>query len=423
MKKFFVVLFIVMGMTFVFAGSINAAYDFGGETISIPYWDDLDGGEGAAWLEEVGAMFNVNIELVDAGGEDQFTTSVLAGDSIYDIYVDQRRAVDTMAPKGVLYKLNGLIPEDFWDKLVVPSDSGYANPDNYSIGDTLFAMPRPDKQDGRGNVIYYNKELLAEVGLEDISELYNRDEWTWDKFREYANAANQDTDSDGEIDQWGWHRGAAFRYWLVIANNGSFVKEVDGKLVANIDSPEVVEAYQFYHDLTKVDGAVSAPSRDNFVEGRVLMYCEQMSKTWVAADAGFEWGIVPVPKGPRADKYTFPGKRLDLVVLPATVESDEKAAGLLELATAIYKLADPYEDVQGWRNTRIEDKVSNLTTMQAYDFLTENLFNIDLIMYFRYLGLIEPNPTILIENGEKTAAAALGEAAPQFQSMLDQLQQ
>lgn len=422
MKKMLALTVFILVLTFVFAGTINAAYDFGGETITITSDDDYKwDGEDKAWLEEVEKMFNVNIEAVDGGGEKEFTTSVLAGDPVYDIYFNQRRSMDTMAPKGVLYPLENVVDQSFWSNLPTPADSGYNDKDNYTIGGHLYGIPRSDENSGRGNVVFYNKELLAREGLADIDELVENGEWTWDKFREYARAATKDTDGDGEIDQWGWHRGAAFRYFLVVANDSSYVKEVDGKLAANIDSPAVVEAYQFYHDLTVVDGSVSSPSRDNFAEGRVLLCIQPIGKTWVAADAGFDWGIAPIPMGPRATEYRYPGKRMDSIMLPATIKSEEKARGLIELATALYKVAEPYVDTEMWRQERIDSAVENVTNMYAYEFIIEHNFSVDLITFFRYFGLIDPNPTKLISTGEKTAAAAMAEARPQFQAILDQL--
>lgn len=48
-------------------------------------------------------------------------------------------------------------------------------------------------------VLYYNKDILASLG-EDAPT-------TWEDFRRIAKAATQDTDGDGQIDQWGFAQG------------------------------------------------------------------------------------------------------------------------------------------------------------------------------------------------------------------------
>ena len=52
-------------------------------------------------------------------------------------------------------------------------------------------------------ICYYNEKLFEQVGLETPWELYQKDEWTWDKMLELGELLAQDTDNDGSIDVYG----------------------------------------------------------------------------------------------------------------------------------------------------------------------------------------------------------------------------
>ena len=83
----------------------------------------------------------------------------------------------------------------------------------------------------------YNKQMLEDNNLEDPRELYKRGEWTWDKFIEYCQVLTQDTDGDGQIDQYGYC-GYEFETFeqLMMSNGGSIASGKTEKLT----SPEVV---------------------------------------------------------------------------------------------------------------------------------------------------------------------------------------
>lgn len=62
--------------------------------------------------------------------------------------------------------------------------------------------------------------MIEDLGLEDPQELYNKGQWTWEKFAEYAKAGTRDTDNDGSIDVYGY--GGVFTDFVngIVMNNG-----------------------------------------------------------------------------------------------------------------------------------------------------------------------------------------------------------
>ena len=95
--------------------------------------------------------------------------------------------------------------------------------------------------------VYLNKKVFDEYGVE-----YPKDGWTWADLLKTAQALTKDVDGDGKTDTWGiqltgnWTTG--FEYWPAAAG-GSLISDDGTKFAGYMDSPETIEAVQFYADL------------------------------------------------------------------------------------------------------------------------------------------------------------------------------
>ena len=56
---------------------------------------------------------------------------------------------------------------------------------------------------GSSTCMFYNTKLIEDAGLESPWELYQRNEWDWDKMREYALKLTEDSDRDGVPEVYG----------------------------------------------------------------------------------------------------------------------------------------------------------------------------------------------------------------------------
>ena len=107
----------------------------------------------------------------------------------------------------------------------------------YSWEGELYAMP--DR--GGALIMYYNKDMFDAAGID-----YPTKKWTWDDF---LNAAQAMTIREGdEVLQYGFAAGDWWPWWM------SFIYQNGGRIIDNngnpvFDSPEVIEALQFYTDL------------------------------------------------------------------------------------------------------------------------------------------------------------------------------
>ena len=101
-------------------------------------------------------------------------------------------------------------------------------------------------------VLYYNKNLFEEAGLDPAAPPA-----TWDEFVEYATALTRDRDGDGQIDTWGFGTigaispGFELRFTPILFSHGGDYLTPDSKCSA-LNTPEAAEAFKFFVELATV---------------------------------------------------------------------------------------------------------------------------------------------------------------------------
>lgn len=152
-------------------------------------------------------------------------------------------------------------------------------------------------------VLYWNKDAFAEAGLDP--EKYPA---TWDEMVEFGKAV-MTKDANGNVTRWGvgipGNPGSA--QWLftaLAAQNGARLMNDEGNEVYLTD-PKVVEALQFWRDLSVVHG-VHPPgiqewgtTPSDFLEGRIAMvWTTTGNLTNILNNATFDFGLAPYPGNP-----------------------------------------------------------------------------------------------------------------------------
>ncbi len=104
-------------------------------------------------------------------------------------------------------------------------------------------------------VLYYNKDILAELGEEAPK--------TWEDFRRIAKKATKDTDGDGKIDQWGFSQGWGANFFGDLNWNWyGFLWQSGGELynedlkTVRFNDEAGLEAAQFLYDLKFKDKVI-----------------------------------------------------------------------------------------------------------------------------------------------------------------------
>jgi multiple sugar transport system substrate-binding protein len=148
-------------------------------------------------------------------------------------------------------------------------------------------------------VVYYNKDLFKAAGIPVPAA-----DWTWDDFLADAKALTQDTNGDGQIDQFG----AGIDPGTV--RFAPFVWQAGGELVdgditpsmLTLDTPEALAAANFFfglqaaHFVPNQEEAAARDIQSRFLDGALAMYFNSRRPVpTFRASAKFDWDVAPLP--------------------------------------------------------------------------------------------------------------------------------
>jgi sn-glycerol 3-phosphate transport system substrate-binding protein len=159
-------------------------------------------------------------------------------------------------------------------------------------------------------VLYYNKELLKAAGLDP-----NKPPATWAEMADYAKKLTV-RDASGKVTQYGVQiPSSGFPYWLFqgLAIENGVVMANDAGNAVKFDDPAVIEALQYWIDLTKQGvhppGVVDwgTTPKDFFEKKVAMMWTTTGNLTNVRANAKFDFGVAMLPAGKRRGSPTGGG--------------------------------------------------------------------------------------------------------------------
>ncbi len=196
-----------------------------------------------------------------------------------------------------------MLEENTWVNIDVMDQFALYNGDYYMVVPYNFVNPF---------YVFYNKDMIAELNMDDPMELYENDEWTVETFHEMAYAATRDNDGDGVYDT----RGITTNYtnmWDNMNHTAMVTTDTNGKYILNLDSEAQLRAFDYYRDIQfnkagTFDNAGGTP-QVNFSRGTYLFMIEPYWAIWEMYQTGeagpsFEWDMVPLPYGTdNTDKY------------------------------------------------------------------------------------------------------------------------
>jgi multiple sugar transport system substrate-binding protein len=273
-----------------------------------------DSGEGLNPHQEIIARFeeanpDILVQLEAVSGRDYYTrllTQIAAGDAP-DIMQIGDDAVPNFVDKGSFLPLDDFIAGDY------PLDTSIYLPGVLEPGQwegQQWLLPKDFSPLG----VYYNKAIFDEYGVD-----YPQSGWTWDDMLETAQALTMDTDGDGNTDIWGiqlianWTTG--FEYWVAAAG-GRLISEDGTQFVGYMDSPETINAVQFYADLYN-EYQVAPPPADyslwkggnaEFASGRAAMSLDgRWPQGGYLDNPNLDLGLVGVPAGAERANVLFWG--------------------------------------------------------------------------------------------------------------------
>lgn len=192
---------------------------------------------------------------------------------------------------------------------LVPLTEPFTATDGYDFDDILPSVAKSFSQDGQlyaypfSNspfALYVNKTLLAEAG-----QTFDPEGLTWDDVSTMGSAVNQKTGKAGFV-----IRDFDYSSWLTLPSVwtgwGAQAWNAKGD-TCQMNTPEMVDAFQFLHDAIYVDKSMPGPGvTADFFAGDSAFTTAQVSRASLL-DGSFEYDIYPLPAGP-AGEYSVLGQ-------------------------------------------------------------------------------------------------------------------
>ena len=283
--------------------------------------------------------------LTYAGVKESINVSILAGAPDCDIYLTDAGMAVPAQMNGLALDLKNVLPADH-DLFTTQQNMSYLD-----LGDgkaCIIMRQEAQKQVEATYPLGFNMQMLEDNNLEDPRELYARGEWTWDVFIQYCQTLTQDTDGDGQIDQYGYcgYENETLEQ-LMMSNGGNIASGTTEQL----SSAETGEALQMMYDMYNTynvcypydfEGDPSNSMRNQYTQGNIGFF---PIAAWIASgNADYDYGdtvgsylawdtaYVQWPVGPSGDAATNAGKNLtsgEFYIIPAGVEDPETVVNVL----------------------------------------------------------------------------------------------
>lgn len=190
-------------------------------------------------------------EKGDNGNRNTFiqrvSNSFSAGEGIYDIVATYSRTAAQLAIQGFYADLND-IPDSYinydmpwWPESII---------DTMGVGDALYYV----SGDASTNTLhfmytlYYNKDLLNNLGLADPTEFVLNNTWTIDKLIEMTTNQYQDLDNSGNLSE-----GDFYGFGTIYYGADAFYTGSDLKLVERTNDEDLIKISDDYFSQKTID--------------------------------------------------------------------------------------------------------------------------------------------------------------------------
>ena len=257
--------------------------------------------------------------VLSAGGDDWYTVpfaSAQAGTPMTDIFNAGGSYVTLLA-----YTYGGsagriLLPLDDYAQYADFSDSEYWDQAAQEIctlgGKLYFCVPSPLGWElvANNKVTLFNFDLVRRGGMEpeELYEMSNSGEWTWDAFREAVVAC---TFPEENIFGTALGDNVGIMAALITSNDAAYFEkqEYDGQLIDRYvgNSSNAIEAWDFFVRLSLEDGAVDisgTAETTTFSSGRIAFLLTGLARTsTIYQRMQSDYGVLMPPKGPKAENY------------------------------------------------------------------------------------------------------------------------
>lgn len=367
-------------------------------------------------MRAIEEKYNVELRFINLtwdGTIESINTSIMAGQPDCDIYeVDMQFGIPA-ALNGYAAALEDILPADAdvlsRKEILTPVDVG-------TDKTYLFKAVTLGGQLG-GYPLGFNMDMINEAGLENPQDLWDRGEWTWDKFEEYCVALTKDTDGDGATDVYGYSGWWTNALGNLMLSNGTSIASGQTETLSSSATGEVLDFMNTLYNVDKCarpwDESDWDSNNNCYKDGQTCFFIAP-SWTITPEELNFEFGVVPWPVGPSGNKDTNKGV--------VTSGNAYMIANGVEDADFVYQV---FEDWTNWYQGDTELRDQGDREWAENKMVTER--NFDYLLEMGQREQLDLWGSISVENfnvidmlaGEVTPAQLQEQAKQEFQNGLD----
>lgn len=365
--------------------------NFGGETVSLLYWNDGKYEECYAEREmgdvvndaiylrnaDVEARLNIEFEFIGEKGNEyneapfaqKVSNSIAAGDHAYDLICAYSYTAGLCTSQGLYYDLSDVEHLDFekpwWPDMLI---------DQSTINDKIYFV----SGDISANAIYmmyvtfFNKEILEDFKLEDPFKLVDEGKWTIDKQFEMCTGVYADLNGNGTKDA-----GDRCGFYVYTLHFDSFLWGSDIFIVDSLGN-EVKFSDDFLGEKTVAlqeklknwvydtdNGLLVTQKDDNhqyFGNGFALFWNDRCHQAIYYAGTNVSYGILPIAKYDETQEsyITIMGNPFSLYSLPKDSQNADMMGAVIEcMACESYRTVSPALYEQSFKYKYSQDDVSS----------------------------------------------------------------
>ncbi len=289
-------------------------------------------------FQEKFPQITVNPQVAEGDPVQELQTQ-FAGGAGPDVMMAWELSYSGLATRGVMADLSERIAADAEFAELVATDHEAELIAMFNWDGKQYVLP----EQFAGVVLFYNKKMFADAGLEAPPASWEDTSWTWDRFLETAQAL---TVRDGDrVTQFGF----ADAWWMPLSatvigtgNGGNWFDTYVDPAASTITDPNLVAGLQWYADLSNVhrvapnaEEIATQAGPDMFMGGRAAMVLvgHWMYPAFSGVD-GLEFEVAVLPLGPQG---TTPKTDLGStgLAISATSDMQDQAWEFVKFSTGV----------------------------------------------------------------------------------------
>ncbi len=284
----------------------------------------------------------LNVKITHHFEEDVFQqladikNAVQADDDVYQyILLHCIYGVSSFSSEGFLHNLDTLpyvdIKADWWNQKQMDL-LRLGNNTYFAVNDFMIPCPY---------VIFYNKEMVTNLDMENPYQLVYDGKWTIDAFQTMAKAAVSDINGDGKMDfndAYGISANEVSKYISFVTGSNQYITEKDSSdhIQLALNTEKMASLVNIFADLAQ-NGIIYKPASMDPAEqltlnsGRLMFTLAPVSEAEEMREYTVDFGFLPYPKYNEEQEDYISLDWGGLSCVPTTIKNPEMVGAVIEL--------------------------------------------------------------------------------------------